>query len=434
MAASDIPWEFGDCCALFPGDAACTAPFEKCDSSADASSSVALDRDEQFFCLGYCSRDPSQSWCELEAALDECLEASPSEGGAGYGECCSTRPAALTCRYALALCSEAAASGGLADDPELDYVCRGYCSALRPRPGWCPGLPRTLPADRTRTPYASPVATGSRQATPHPLRTARPLQTPTAEEGKESRIYVPPDEPVTLLPNLGNVGNYAAETENGQDAPMRYATVTIPKSEGVVSTIRVRDLQVDALLTIDEGIILEPARVEADERASLRIAPSAELNLRAATVERLPQVNLGETRGEYDVVPRAIRLDVPGTADKSLEYPIVRGTPFDRCKEWAAKVEGVPNGLQATCEAIGGRSRRILADVGEIGLFLRAVSEDKGIPWMYVGIAAGALVVVIVVIVVICRCRSRGKGKKHKKGKKGSSDSYSYSYSYSYSR
>jgi hypothetical protein len=149
---------------------------------------------------------------------------------------------------------------------------------------------------------------------------------------------------------------------------------------------------------------------------------------------------LGDTEGEYNVVPADIKIEVPaGTKAEELRKPLVRGVPFELCGQWASKLSGYPDGLTATCERTSGaKSRRILADINEVGLFLKSASDEsiwEKYKWFIIGGGGGLVVIVLIIVVIVCRSKGKhGKRKKGKKAKKEDADSYSYSYSYSYSK
>jgi hypothetical protein len=393
-------------------------------------------------CTGYCLNLQSYpSWCtefgagspghftnEDDIGLDECL--AGAQDTIKLGQCCPKYPAALGCVW-VEDCAGLRTGEELGLDPsmaaEAQKACDAYCEAATSKPGWCIGA-------ATRTVRRSPHATLSVLASVDPRRTPRLVQTPAAD--RVISVHLELEEPGFLA---GGDGTYAGPSQgDGTYAPLHYDTLTINNSVKSESYLQVLNLQIDRFLQIDEGVEVSPALDVVTDRASILIGSQATVKLVAQNAARLPRLNLGDTEGEYNVVPAVIQLQI--TEDTKVEASanaLVRGVPFALCSQWAARLQGIPDGLEAECrKTAGSGAKRILSgDPLEIGLFLKKLEEEEGFweKWKYPIIGgAGALVVIVVVVVVVC-LRSKRKHRKHKKAKKDGSNSYSYSYSCSYS-
>jgi hypothetical protein len=115
-----------------------------------------------------------------------------------------------------------------------------------------------------------------------------------------TQVVIDSSLPAAVVANPGQTAIYEGKNAEGDTVPLVLGNLTLhAATEG--SVVEMRDLSVEYFLQLEAGIVLQPAVT--GDYASIRIYPEATIHLVAVDVGLLPTLSLGETEGEFDVVP-----------------------------------------------------------------------------------------------------------------------------------
>jgi hypothetical protein len=283
--------------------------------------------------------------------------------------------------------------------------------------------PTSPPPDYVPPP-ATPVPTVDVQRSAHPI-----------EATSDTEIHVE-DIPVGVPVTITGEGDKTSIVGVSNDGPasLHFANLTVKGKEVTIS-----DLEVDAYLELQEGVVLKPPDGE-----SISMRNDVEIKLVSSTVGKLPQLDLGVTAVE--IVPQAVQVVVDEAIAGDVRQLIVKGKPFNKCDEWKDALAGLPSDVKGECDGV--TSGRILAS-GERGLYLvrKEGEDDGGPPIAIIAAVVGVVVVIVIAVIIYLKCKNKDDGSAKDKGRSRSKSKsksksrsrshrrrrHSYSYSDSYS-